>query len=199
MNAVTRPYDLIILDRDGVINQDSDDYIKSVEEWQPIPGSIEAIARLSQAGYPLGVATNQSGLARGYFDISVLEGMHNKLKELLQAAGGDLHHIAFCPHAPHDDCDCRKPKPGMLDQISAQLNIPLGPNVVMVGDNMADLEVGNARNCTLILLKTGKGLRSLEKIASHKDARIRNVRVFENLAEFAEVLLQGKALYPCPF
>lgn len=198
MTAPTHLYDLIILDRDGVINHDSDDYIKSVEEWQPIPGSIEAIARLSQAGYPIGIATNQSGLARGYFDLATLEGMHAKFDALLKTAGGDIHHIAFCPHAPHDDCDCRKPKPGLLDQISTELNIPLGPNVIMVGDNMADLEVGIARSCDIVLLKTGKGLRSLEKIGAHPDVRIRNVRVFDNLAAFVDTLLQGKALYPCP-
>ncbi len=109
---------LLILDRDGVINQDSDDYIKSLAEWIPIPGAITAIARLSKAGWTLAVATNQSGIARGYYDLVTLESMHARLRELVAEQGGELGMVVYCPHGPDDGCDCRKPKPGMLRQIA---------------------------------------------------------------------------------
>ena len=108
---------LVILDRDGVINQDSDAYVKSVDEWIPIPGSAAAIARLHKAGYRVVIATNQSGLARGYFDRTELDAMHAKMTELIEAEGGKLDGIFFCPHGPEDNCGCRKPLPGLIDQI----------------------------------------------------------------------------------
>ncbi|MDX1335709.1 MAG: D-glycero-beta-D-manno-heptose 1,7-bisphosphate 7-phosphatase, partial [Gammaproteobacteria bacterium] len=110
---------LIVLDRDGVINYDSDDYIKSVDEWIPLPGSLEAITRLNRAGYTVAVATNQSGIARGYYDLDALQAMHRKMKSGLEELGGELGMIAYCPHGPDDSCDCRKPLPGMLNQIAA--------------------------------------------------------------------------------
>ena len=119
---------LIILDRDGVINHDSDDYIKSPDEWQPIDGSLEAIARLNHAGYTIAIASNQSGLARGYFDIEVLTAMHKKMDELLAKMGGRIDAIFYCPHGPDDACHCRKPKPGMLLDIGQRFNVPLDRN-----------------------------------------------------------------------
>jgi len=105
---------LLILDRDGVINYDSDAYIKSVEEWIPLPGAIEAIAQLSKAGWTVAVATNQSGIARGYYDIATLDAMHARLRTLVAEQGGEVGLVVYCPHGPDEGCDCRKPKPGML-------------------------------------------------------------------------------------
>ena len=116
---------LVVLDRDGVINQDSANFVKSADEWIPLDGSIEAIARLSEAGFSVAIASNQSGLARGLFDTKALAEMHSKLHALVADAGGRVDHIAICPHGPDDNCDCRKPLPGLLHQISATLNISL--------------------------------------------------------------------------
>lgn len=125
---------LVILDRDGVINEDSDEYVKSLAEWIPIPGSIEAIARLSKAGVTVVVATNQSGIGRGLFDLDDLEAMHARLNELVLEQGGELSGIFYCPHAPEDDCHCRKPAPGLLDAISTEFNRDL-TGVPLIGDS----------------------------------------------------------------
>ena len=116
---------LIILDRDGVLNEDSDEYIKSPEEWIPIPGSLEAVARLTQAGYRVVIASNQSGIARGYFDLETLHAMHEKMDRLLAALGGKVEAVFFCPHGPDEDCSCRKPKPGLLQEIAARYKTTL--------------------------------------------------------------------------
>ncbi len=116
---------LLILDRDGVINYDSDAYIKSVAEWIPLPGSIEAIAQLSKAGWTVAIATNQSGIARGYYDIATLDAMHARLRTLVAEQGGEVGLVVYCPHGPDEGCDCRKPKPGMLKTIAEHYNVPL--------------------------------------------------------------------------
>ena len=151
---------LLILDRDGVINHDSDAYIKALDEWLPIASSITAIARLSRAGWTVAVATNQSGLARGYYDLATLDSMHARLRELVQEQGGDLGLIVHCPHGPNDGCDCRKPKPGMLQQIAAHYGVSLS-GVWFVGDSRSDLEAALAVDCQPVLVKTGKGERTL--------------------------------------
>jgi D-glycero-D-manno-heptose 1,7-bisphosphate phosphatase len=138
----TSPSRLVVLDRDGVINEDSDDYIKTLDEWIPIPGSIEAIARLSRAGYKIGVATNQSGLARGYFDEVTLANMHAQLCALVEEEGGQVDAICYCPHGPDDNCHCRKPAPGLLEQLSEELQIPVA-GAWFVGDSGKDLELGD--------------------------------------------------------
>ncbi len=153
---------LIILDRDGVINQDSDAYVKSASEWIPIPGSAEAIARLYQAGYKVVVATNQSGLARGYFQLSDLDAMHRKMTSLIEAAGGALAGIFFCPHSPDDQCDCRKPLPGLIRQVETALNMS-AEGSIMIGDSLRDLQAGQQAGCTPFLVLTGKGNRTLAK------------------------------------
>jgi D-glycero-D-manno-heptose 1,7-bisphosphate phosphatase len=147
---------LVILDRDGVINEDSDAYIKSIDEWLPIPGSIAAIARLSRAGYKIAVATNQSGLARGYFDEIALANMHAALCELVEDAGGQVDAICYCPHGPEAGCRCRKPAPGLLEQISDELRMPVA-GAWYVGDTAKDLELGLSMGCRTILVRTGKG------------------------------------------
>lgn len=153
--------DAIILDRDGVINHDSDFYIKSPEEWQPIDGSLEAIARLHQAGIKVIVATNQSGIARGLYDEATLQQIHSKMNTLIAEAGGELTAIFYCPHGPDDGCDCRKPLPGLIQQMADSLAInPTG--IPIVGDSVRDLVAGEALGCLPVLVKTGKGERSLE-------------------------------------
>lgn len=154
---------LIILDRDGVINHDSDEYVKSVDEWIPLPGSLEAIARLCQAGWTVAVATNQSGIARGYFDLATLDAMHQKLDYLLAPLGGKIDRIEFCPHGPDVDCDCRKPLPGMFRNLVAHYGLPDLQGVPVVGDSLRDLEAGLALHATPYLVKTGKGERTLAK------------------------------------
>lgn len=180
---------LVLLDRDGVINEDSDNYIRSVEEWQPIPGSIEAIARLSQAGYQIAVCTNQSGLARGYFSQADLDAMHRKMGALVEAAGGRIDGIFCCPHLPEAQCACRKPAPGLIDQATAALGMT-AEGAPFVGDSLKDLEAAQARNCTPVLVKTGKGLQTLAAIAQHRS--LSETLVFDNLAAFADRFLKER-------
>lgn len=150
---------LVILDRDGTINRDSDQYIKSPEEWKPIKGSLEAIARLTQSGYHVVVATNQSGIARGLFDTATLNTIHDAMQRAVQQAGGRIDAIFFCPHAEDADCDCRKPRPGMLLEIGKRMNTPLA-GVPMVGDALRDLQAAAAAGARPVLVLTGKGRRT---------------------------------------
>jgi len=179
---------ILILDRDGVINQDSDAFVKSAEEWIPLPGSIEAIAKLYKAGWTLAVATNQSGLARGKFTQQDLNDQHAKMLNLIHQAGGDLHHIAWCPHGPDDGCECRKPKAGLLDQISQALNLDLTGGF-MVGDALRDLQAGQEKGCQAVLVRTGKGMKTLAM-----GEGLEAVYVVDNLAELAEQLLTGSPM-----
>jgi D-glycero-D-manno-heptose 1,7-bisphosphate phosphatase len=153
---------LIILDRDGVINHDSDDFIKSPDEWIPIPGSLEAIARLNQAGYRVVVSTNQSGIARGLFNILALNAIHQKLHTSAQLVGARIDAVFFCPHAADDNCDCRKPKPGMMQEIASRFDVSL-KGVPTVGDSLRDLQAGFVSGCTPYLVTTGKGEKTLAK------------------------------------
>ena len=147
----------IVLDRDGVINHDSDAYIKSPEEWEPIPGSVEAIARLCAANYRIAVVSNQSGIGRGLLDNETLERIHEKMTVAIEAAGGRLSGIYFCPHTPDDDCDCRKPRTGLLRQLKADLGLATLEGVPVVGDKLADLDLAAAVGARGMLVLTGKG------------------------------------------
>ncbi len=177
---------LVILDRDGVINEDSDNYIKSAAEWIPLPGSIEAMARLTQAGYQVAIATNQSGLGRGLFPATALTEMHNKMITLVTEAGGKIDALVWCPHTPDDHCDCRKPAPGLIKQIENELGIS-AKGAWIIGDSQRDLDAGMAVGCKSALVKTGKGLRTLDKNKSSV-----NALVFDDLADFVDQLLQNK-------
>jgi D-glycero-D-manno-heptose 1,7-bisphosphate phosphatase len=150
---------LVILDRDGTINQDSDNYIKSPLEWKPIPGSLEAIARLTQGGWRCVVATNQSGIARGLFDMATLNAIHAEMHRAVNQAGGRIEAIFFCPHAADSNCECRKPKPGLLLEISKRLDVELA-GVPMVGDALRDLEAAVAAGAKPYLVLTGKGKKT---------------------------------------
>jgi len=176
------PRKLLILDRDGVINYDSDAYIKRLEEWIPLPGAVEAIASLSKAGWTVAVATNQSGLARGYYDLATLEAMHARLRLLVAEQGGELGLIVHCPHGPDEGCDCRKPKPGMLKTIAAHYGAELA-GVWFVGDSSGDLDAARAVDCQPVLVRTGKGELTLAKQLPT------GTLVFDDLAAVAAQLL----------
>jgi D-glycero-D-manno-heptose 1,7-bisphosphate phosphatase len=178
---------LIILDRDGVINFDSDAYIKSPAEWHAIPESLAAIARLNQAGYTVAIATNQSGVGRGYYPLSTLDAIHKKMLDELVAVGGHIDMIAFCPHTPEDNCDCRKPKPGLLYQIADAFQADLTQTLV-IGDAMRDLQAAHAANARAALVLTGKGEKNLTQ---HQEA-LTNVPVYKNLAAAVDAILRGE-------
>lgn len=176
---------LIILDRDGVINEDSDEYIKSPQEWIPIPGSLEAIARLNKANYRVVVATNQSGIARGYIDLGTLNAMHRKMNDLLAQLGGQVDGVFFCPHGPNDDCNCRKPKTGLFQQIAKRMNSSL-TGVPAVGDSLRDLQAAWGAGAEPYLVLTGKGRRVLGSKQLPK-----GTPVFADLAAIVEALLNN--------
>lgn len=180
---------LVILDRDGVINQDSAEYIKSPVEWQAIPGSLEAIARLNQAGHTVVIASNQSGLGRGYYDLATLHAIHAKMLDELQAVGGHIAQIYFCPHHPNDGCACRKPKPGMLQQIAEDYSEQWMQRI-FIGDTMSDLLASQSMDCPFILVKSGKGTVTLSQLST--DA-LQKIRVCTDLAAAVQELLRVDA------
>lgn len=180
-----QPKPLIILDRDGVINHDSDEYIKTPEEWLAIPGSLAAISRLNQQQFPVAIATNQSGIARGLFNQESLTKIHQKMLAELQTNGGHIDALVYCPHGPNDDCDCRKPKPGMLKTIAKQLNADL-TNAIVIGDSLRDLQAAIAVNAQPILVKTGKGTKTQAELT------LNCVTVFDDLAAAVDYLIQNK-------
>ena len=177
---------LVILDRDGVINEDSDAYIKSVAEWIPIPGSIEAIAQLSKAGWTVAVATNQSGIARGYYDLATLEAMHARLRALVAEQGGEVGLIVYCPHGPDQGCDCRKPKPGMLRTIASHYAVDLH-GIWFVGDSKGDLEAAVAVDSQPVLVLTGKGQKT------RSTPLPAGTLIFDDLAAVAAELIHNSA------
>jgi D-glycero-D-manno-heptose 1,7-bisphosphate phosphatase len=168
---------LAILDRDGVINFDSDNYIKSPAEWRPIPGSIEAIARLNQSGYRVAVASNQSGIGRGLFDMATLNAIIDKMMEMVFRHGGRIDALFFCPHTAAEECGCRKPRTGMLEEIAARFHVDL-KGAPIVGDGLKDLQAADAVGAQPILVLTGKGERTREEGGLPK-----KTLVFQDLAE----------------
>jgi D-glycero-D-manno-heptose 1,7-bisphosphate phosphatase len=152
---------LVILDRDGVINVDSDRFIKHPDEWQAIPGSLEAVALLNQAGFRVVVATNQSGVGRGLFDMVTLNAIHEKMMDALSRVGGRIEAVFFCPHAQNAGCDCRKPAIGMFVEISQRYSMPLS-SVPAIGDSLRDLEAARDAGARPILVLTGKGDRTFQ-------------------------------------
>ena len=177
---------LVILDRDGTINEDSAEYIKSPSEWQPLPGALEAIACLNHAGWHVVVATNQSGLGRGLFDMAALNAMHAKMNTMLAAVGGRVDAIFFCPHAPDEGCRCRKPEPGLFEQIGERYGVDLN-GVPAVGDSPRDLVAAMAAGCGPHLVLTGKAFpyRSKPLPPGYAGAEV----VHQDLAAFADYLI----------
>ncbi len=174
---------LVLLDRDGVVNQDSDDYIKSVDEWKPIPGSLQAIARLCDADFTVVVVSNQSGIARGLLDREDLRQIHREMHRQVEAAGGRISGVFVCPHGPEEGCGCRKPQPGLLLDVERSLGIPVA-GAPLVGDKPADLEAARRAGCEPILVRTGKGA------AAERDGTgIDTALVFDDLARVADYLI----------
>jgi D-glycero-D-manno-heptose 1,7-bisphosphate phosphatase len=171
----------VLLDRDGVINHDSDEFIKSPEQWLPIEGSLEAIALLNEHGYKVVVITNQSGLARGLLDAATLEKIHAKMQRMAEEKGGKIDAIYFCPHGPDDDCSCRKPKPGLLEAFAGDNNVNL-IGIAFIGDSLRDLQAAQAAGASPILVKTGKGRKTLTENPNL------DIPVFENLYDAAKYL-----------
>ncbi len=177
---------LVILDRDGTINADSTDYIKSPDEWTPLPGALEAIARLNHAGWHVVIASNQSGLGRGLFDVAALNAIHTKMNRMLAAAGGRVDAIFYCPHAPDDNCHCRKPEPGLFEQIGERYGTDLS-EVHAVGDSLRDLVAATKAGCQPHLVLTGHG--AALRGQALPDLFPANTQVHADLAAFAEWLL----------
>lgn len=186
---------LIVLDRDGTINQDSDDFVKSPEEWLPLPGALEAIARLNHAGWHVVIASNQSGLGRGLFDVASLNAMHAKMHKLLAAQGGRVDAVFYCPHAPDDGCSCRKPLPGLFLQIGERYGIDL-KDVPAAGDSLRDLEAGAAAGCEPHLVLTGKGAQYRGQVVQGQGLPANfppRTTVHEDLAAFAAFIIAREA------
>lgn len=182
---------LIVLDRDGVINHESPDFIKTPEEWKPIKGSLEAIARLSQEGYNVAVLTNQSGVGRGLLSADILGQIHVRMIDYVQQRGGKIESVFFCPHHPDENCDCRKPKTGLYDDLSTRLKISLN-GVYSVGDSLRDLQAAQSAGATPVLVRTGNGRKTLQSIKESANESLSSVPVFPDLAKFVDALLLGK-------
>ncbi len=169
---------LIILDRDGVINFDSPNYIKSPEEWNAIPGSLLAISELNDAGYTVAIATNQSGVGRGIYNLAILKSIHQKMRDELSGFGGKIDGIFFCQHTPEANCKCRKPKPGLLLEIAENFKVDLKKTKVSaIGDSLRDLQAAQAAGCEPILVLTGNG----EKTSQSLPPELHNIQIFEDL------------------
>ena len=186
---------LVILDRDGTINADSDEYIKSPDEWEPLPGSLEAIARLNHAGWHVVVASNQSGLGRGLFDVASLNAIHMKMHKAVAAQGGRIDAVFYCPHSPDDHCHCRKPQPGLFEQIGERYGIALA-GVAATGDTVRDLQAAAAAGCDPHLVLTGKGAVWRDQVGAGRPLPAEfppGTVVHEDLAAFASFLLAREA------
>jgi D-glycero-D-manno-heptose 1,7-bisphosphate phosphatase len=180
------PQRLVILDRDGVINRESPEFVKTPDEWLPLDGSIEAIARLSAAGFTVAIATNQSGIGRKLLDRPTLEAMHEKMRALVRGAGGNIGRIVYCPHLPDDGCDCRKPQPGLYLKLARQYGVPLD-GVPIIGDSVRDLEAARAVSARPILVLTGNGSKTQAALAKTGET----VETYPDLAAAADALIES--------
>lgn len=180
---------LVILDRDGTINADSDDFVKSPEEWLPLPGALEAIARLNHAGWHVVVASNQSGLGRGLFDVGALNAMHAKMHKLLAAVGGRVDAVFYCPHSPEEVCVCRKPLPGLFDQIGLRFGVSL-KGVPACGDSLRDVVAARTAGCEAHLVLSGK---SAAFAGGHPPGLPEGTLIHRDLAAFADHLIEREA------
>lgn len=181
---------LVILDRDGTINQDRPDYVKSADEWVPLPGALKAIARLNHAGWHVVVASNQSGLGRGLFDVSTLNAMHTKMSKMLAAEGGRIDAVFYCPHAPDEGCHCRKPEPGLFEQIGERYGFDL-KGVPTVGDTARDVAAGMSCGCEPHMVLTGKGAAYRGRKLPHTFPK--GTQVHADLEAFADFLIARQA------
>jgi D-glycero-D-manno-heptose 1,7-bisphosphate phosphatase len=185
---------LIILDRDGTINSDSDDFVKTPDEWTPLPGSLEAIARLNHAGWHVVIASNQSGLGRGLFDVASLNAMHAKMHKMLGAVGGRIDAVFYCPHSPEESCQCRKPLPGLFEQIGERFGVPL-KGVPTAGDSLRDLQAGAAAGCEPHLILTGKSAQY--RGGGRPEGLPLGTQLHRDLSAFVDFILERSEL-PAP-
>jgi D-glycero-D-manno-heptose 1,7-bisphosphate phosphatase len=190
---MTQTMKLIILDRDGTINEDRDDFVKSPEEWVPLPGALEAIARLNHAGWHTVLATNQSGLGRGLFDMAMLNAMHVRMNQMLAKHGGRIDAVFFCPHAPEDQCDCRKPLPGLMLQIGERYGVNL-TEVPVVGDSLRDVQAGQAAGCPTHFVRTGKAGQLQDDELAVMLQPVPGTKVHADLGAFADAIIQEDRL-----
>ena len=181
---------LLLLDRDGVINHESKDFIKSPDEWRPIKGSLEAIARLSQARYDIVIITNQSGVGRGLLSADMLAEIHVRMIDLIQQHGGKIQGVLFCPHLPDDNCECRKPKTGLYADLAERINISFD-GVYSVGDSVRDLIAAKQAGAIPVLVKTGNGRKSLKELALLPAGQLEEPLIFDNLYKFTDALLSN--------
>lgn len=181
---------LVILDRDGVINKESTEFIKSPEEWIPIPGSLAAIAKLNAARHTVVVATNQSGIARGLYSLEMLNKIHQKMQNELAKVGGHIDAIFFCPHGPDDNCECRKPKPGLFKQIAEHYQTNF-QDAIAVGDSLRDMQAAQAVNCWVVLVETGNGKQTLLENPNLSQA----IPVYADLAAFTRKMISDSSNY----
>ena len=179
---------LVILDRDGTINSDSEEFVKTPEEWLPLPGALEAIARLNHAGWHVVIASNQSGLGRGLFDVTSLNAIHAKMHKMLAAVGGRVDAVFYCPHNPEESCHCRKPLPGLFEQIGARLGMPL-KGVPSAGDSLRDLQAAAAAGCEPHLVLTGKSTPT-ELGSGQPEGLPAGTIVHADLSAFADFILE---------
>ena len=180
---------LVILGRDGILNIYREDHVKSPDEWEPIPNALEAVARLNHAGWHTVVATNQSGIGRGMIDMASVNTVHQRMMQRLAEAGGRLDAVFFCPHTPEDDCDCRKPKPGLMKQIAQRYGIELR-TVPMVADTLRDLQAAHAAGCEPHLVRTGRAAALTDKQVVEIVQQVPMTEVHDSLGEFVDVLLE---------
>lgn len=176
---------LVILDRDGVINEDTGDFIKVPEQWVPVPGSLEAIARLRRAEYRVVIITNQSAVGRGLFTIDMMNKVHMRMFELIRQKGGEVDALLFCPHAPESGCGCRKPEPGLFHELARRLKVNL-TGIPAVGDSLRDLRAAIAAGAQPVLVRTGKGEQTVEAVRQCGDERLNQVPVYDDLASFVD-------------
>jgi D-glycero-D-manno-heptose 1,7-bisphosphate phosphatase len=186
---------LVILDRDGTINSDSEDFVKTPEEWMPLPGALEAIARLNHGGWHVVIASNQSGLGRGLFDVAALNAMHAKMHKMLAAVGGRIDAIFYCPHTAEENCLCRKPLAGLFEQIGLRFGVPL-KGVASCGDSLRDALAAAAAGCEPHLVLTGKSARYLA--GGQPDGLPAGTLLHRDLAAFADFLLERSTLVALP-
>jgi len=179
---------LVVIDRDGTINEDRDDYVKSADEWTPLPGALEAIARLNHAGWHVVIASNQAGIGRGLFDMAALNAMHVKMNQMLTRQGGRVDAIFFCPHAPDEQCECRKPLPGLFRQIAERYGLDM-KEVLVVGDSQRDLQAGMAVGCEPHLVRTGKAAALDEAQLAQWLSGLPGAIVHADLTAFADFVL----------
>ena len=183
---------LVIIVRDGVLNQYKEEHIKSPEEFEPIPGALEAVSRMCHAGFHVVMATNQPGLGQGVLDMTTLNAVHLHMNQLLQRMGGRIDGVFLCPHTPAEQCECRKPAPGLLKLIGERFGTDLA-DVAVVGDTVRDLQAAQAAGCEPHLLLTGRSQDLPQAQAEHMVSGIPGARVHADLASFAQDLIARHA------